>query len=121
MTAPKGPRPTRSLRRSMRGGRVVGRVNLKGWFTTYKNLKSGERAEYHYHRATGMRLNGKPGSPEFIADYAAAEKLIRDRLGGTIHWFVRGYTLPAGVTEKVAARTQAECKRLRKADEAELR
>ena len=61
------------------------RVDIKGWFTTYKNLKSGERAEYHYHRATGMRLNGKPGSPEFIADYAAAEKLIRDRLAGTFN------------------------------------
>jgi hypothetical protein len=49
----------------------VGRVNLKGWFTTYKTLKTGasagQRIEYHYHRATGMRLNGKPGSSEFVA------------------------------------------------------
>src|ERR1700730_8779338 len=102
MTAPKGPRPTRSLRRSMHGGRVVGRVNLKGWFTTYKNLKSGERAEYHYHRATLQRLNGKPGSPEFIADYAAAEKLIRDRLAGTFNGLVRSYTLSVEFQEKLA-------------------
>src|SRR5258708_8931590 len=107
MTAPKGPRPTRSLRRSMRGGRVVGRVNLKGWFTTYKNLKSGERAEYHYHRATGMRLNGKPGSPEFIADYAAAEKLIRDRLPRTFNCLVRRDTLSGDVPEKPPASTPA--------------
>jgi hypothetical protein len=33
----------------------VVRVDIKGWFTTYKILKSGERAEYHYHRATGAR------------------------------------------------------------------
>ncbi len=58
------------------------RVDIKGWFTTYKTLKSGERREYHYHRVTLRRLNGKPGSPEFIADYATAEKLIRDRLAG---------------------------------------
>jgi hypothetical protein len=98
----------------------VGRVNLKGWFTTYKNLKSGERAEYHYHRATGMRLNGKPGSPEFIADYAAAEKLIRDRLAGTFNGLVRGYTLSVEFTEKLAASTQAEYKRMLRAAEAEF-
>ena len=98
----------------------MGRVNLKGWFTTYKNLKSGERAEYHYHRATGMRLNGKPGSPEFIADYAAAEKLIRDRLAGTFNGLVRGYTLSVEFTEKLAASTQAEYKRMLRAAEAEF-
>jgi integrase len=98
----------------------VGRVNLKGWFTTYKNLKSGDRAEYHYHRATGMRLNGKPGSPEFIADYAAAEKLIRDRLAGTFNGLVRGYTLSVEFTEKLAASTQAEYKRMLRAAEVEF-
>ena len=75
------------------------RVDIKGWFTTYKNLKSGERAEYHYHRATGMRLNGKPGSPEFVTDYAAAEKLIRDRLAGTFNGLVRSYTLSVEFTD----------------------
>ena len=32
------------------------RVDIKGWFTTYKLLKSGERREYHYHRVTLRRL-----------------------------------------------------------------
>lgn len=50
------------------------RVDIKGWFTTYKTLQSGERREYHYHRVTLRRLNGKPGSPEFIADYANRRK-----------------------------------------------
>jgi integrase len=104
----------------MRGGQVVTRVNLKGWFTTYKNLKSGERAEYHYHRATGMRLNGKPGSPEFVADYAAAEKLIRDRLAGTFNGLARGYTLSVEFTDKLAASTQAEYKRMLTAAESEF-
>ena len=82
------------------------RVDLKGWFTTYKNLKGGERAEYHYHRATGTRLHGEPGSPEFIADLAAAEKLIRDRLAGTFNDLVRMFTLSVEFDEKLAASTQ---------------
>jgi len=102
----------------------VGRVNLKGWFTTYKTLKTGasagQRIEYHYHRATGMRLNGKPGSSEFVADYAAAEKLIRDRLAGTFQGLVRGYTLSVEFTEKLAPSTQAEYKRMLTAAEAEF-
>jgi len=98
----------------------VVRVDIKGWFTTYKNLKGGERREYHYHRATGRRLEGKPGSPKFIADYADAEKLIRDRLAGTFNGLVRGYTLSVEFTEKLAASTQGEYRRMLTAAEAEF-
>jgi integrase len=104
----------------MRGGQAVVRVDIKGWFTTYKNLKSGERAAYHYHRATGIRLHGKPGSPEFIADYAAAEKLIRDRLAGTFNGLVRAYTLSVEFEDKLAASTKAEYRRMLTAAEAEF-
>jgi integrase len=98
----------------------VVRVNVKGWFTTYKNLKSGQRAAYHYHRATGARLHGKPGSQEFIEDYAKAEKLIRDRLVGTFNGLVRSYTLSVEFENKLAASTQAEYRRMLTAAEAEF-
>jgi hypothetical protein len=98
----------------------VVRVDVKGWFTTYKNLKSGERREYYYHRATGTRLQGKPGSPEFIADYAGAEKMIRDRLAGTFNGLVRSYTLSIEFQDKLAASTQVEYRRLLIAAEAEF-
>jgi integrase len=104
----------------MRGGQAVVRVDIKGWFTTYKNLKSGERAAYHYHRATAIRLHGKPGSPEFIADYAAAEKLIRDRLAGTFNGLVRAYILSVEFEHKLAASTKAEYRRMLTAAEAEF-
>jgi hypothetical protein len=78
---------TRAVKAVVAAGVGIGRVDIKGWFTTYKNLKSGERAKYYYHRATAIRLHGKPRSPEFIAGYAAAEKLIRDRLAGTFGHF----------------------------------
>jgi integrase len=98
----------------------VVRVDIKGWFTTYKTLKSGERREYHYHRATLRRLNGKPGSQEFIADYAAAAKLIRDSLAGTFNGLVRTYTLSVEFEEKLAASTQSEYRRLLTAAESEF-
>ena len=69
------------------------RANIKGVFSTYKALKDGTRRTYWYHRETGERLRGEPGSPEFIADLAAAEKLIRDRLAGTFNNLVRLFTL----------------------------
>ena len=47
------------------------RANLRGVFPTYKILKDGSRQTYWYHRETGTRLHGEPGSPEFIADLAA--------------------------------------------------
>src|SRR5262245_42528900 len=108
----------------MCGGRAVVRARIDGVFCTYKDIKTGERAgervAYWYHRATGRRLHGKPGSPEFIADYAAAEKLIRERLAGTFNGLVRGYTLSVEFTEKLAPSTQAEYKRMLTAAEAEF-
>ncbi len=69
------------------------RANIKGVFPTYKVLKDGTRRTYWYHRETGERLRGDPGSSEFIADLAAAEKLIPDRLAGTFNNLVRLFTL----------------------------
>jgi hypothetical protein len=71
----------------------VVRAKIEGVFPTYKTLKNGSRRTYWYHRATGRRLNGDPGSAEFIADYAAAEKLIRDRHAGTVNSLIRSYTM----------------------------
>ncbi len=44
--------------------------------------KDGSVFVYHYHRATGRRLHGDPGSAEYLAEYNAAESQIsalRDR------------------------------------------
>jgi hypothetical protein len=76
----------------------VVRANITGVFPTYKILKDGTRQTYWYHRATGTRLHGEPGSPEFIADLAAAEKFIRDRLAGTFNNLVRLFTMSPSLT-----------------------
>jgi hypothetical protein len=90
----------------------VVRANLEGCFPTYKTLKDGTRRTYWYHRATGKRLHGEPGSAEFIADYAAAEKLIRDRHAGTVNSLIRSYTTSIEFEQKLALSTQGEYKRM---------
>ena len=48
------------------------RVQLKGIHTTTKRLADGSRRTYYYLGKNGPRLEGKPGSPEFLASYQAA-------------------------------------------------
>jgi len=98
----------------------VVRANIKGVFSTYKVLKDGTRRAYWYHRETGQRLRGEPGSPEFIADLAAAEKLIRDRLVGTFNNLVRLFTLSTEFDTTLAASTKAEYRRMLTKAEAEF-
>lgn len=88
------------------------RADIKGVFPTYKRLKDGTRRTYWYHRATGKPLRGEPGSADFITDYAAAEKLIRDRHAGTLNSLIRSYTTAVEFEEKLAPSTQAEYKRM---------
>jgi integrase len=90
----------------------VVRVNIKGIFPTYKTLKNGTRRIYWFHRATGQRLHGEPGSPEFVADLAAAEKLMRDRLAGTFNHLVRSFTLSAEFDTSLATSTKGEYRRM---------
>jgi hypothetical protein len=113
---PEAKEPITSLLKSplllINGDWGVVRARIEGVFPTYKTLKDGSRRKYWYHRATGRRLQGEPGLPEFISDYAAAEKLIRDRYTGTVNSLIRSYTLSVEFEEKLAPSTQAEYKRM---------
>jgi integrase len=89
------------------------RADISGVFPTYKILRDGTRKTYWYHRATGQRLNGKPGSPEFIADLARAEAFLKSRLNGdNFIGLVRAYTLSIEFEQKLAASTQVEYRRM---------
>jgi integrase len=57
-------------------------------------------------------LHGEPGSAEFIADVAAAEKLMRDRLAGTFNQLIRMFTLSAEFNTTLAASTKVEYRRM---------
>ena len=50
------------------------RMHLKGVNTVRKRLADGTVRKYYYHRSTGKRINGEPGTPEFVASYAEAAK-----------------------------------------------
>lgn len=49
------------------------RMSLENVKTVWKTLKSGERVPYYYHRKTGKRIKGKPGTAEFFRSYEAAQ------------------------------------------------
>jgi integrase len=105
---------------SIYGERSVVRVRIEGVFPTYKTLKDGSRRTYWYHRASGKRLRGEPGSSEFVADYAEAHKLIHDQHAGTINSLIRSYTLSVEFGDKLAPSTQAEYRRMLTKAEAEF-
>lgn len=69
------------------------RVKLKGINPIHRKLADGSVRTYYYHRATGTRLLGEPGSPEFLAAYAQAEKAIKstDRNKGTFKELIQRY------------------------------
>jgi hypothetical protein len=98
----------------------VVRANIRGVFPTYKTLKDGTRRTYWYHRATGSRLHGEPGSSEFTADLAAAEKPMRDRLAGTFNNLVRLFTLSVEFDERLQPSTKMEYRRMLTKAEAEF-
>ena len=89
------------------------RADIPGVFPTYKTLKDSSRRTYWYHRATGQRLHGEPGSPEFIADLARAEEFLKGRLNGeNFIGLIRAYSLSIEFGTKLAATTQSEYKRM---------
>jgi len=90
----------------------VVRAQIRGVFATFKTLRSGERRAYWYHRSTGRRLRGEPGSRDFMRDYAEAEKLTADRHSGTFNGLVREFTLSEEFTASLSPSTQRDYKRL---------
>ena len=83
------------------------RANLKGINTVRKRLRDGSVRTYYYHRSTGERLPGVPGSPEFVTAYAKAERISAQRLEGTVAMLIRDYLLSSEF-EGLAKSTRTE-------------
>ncbi len=97
----------------MDGGQNVTRVKLKGINTVRKLLADGSRAVYRYHRATGLPLDGEPGSPEFVTSYVRAEETLKARHSGqTFSALIRVYTTHKVFTDRLGVGTQREYKRM---------
>ena len=86
-------------------------ARLKGINTVRKRLADGSIATYHYHRATGHRLTGEPGSPEFLASIGDAERMISARhvasLQGTFNGLARDYTSLLRISRSSRSRPSA--------------
>lgn len=87
------------------------RVHLKGVNTVRRYRKDGSFALYYYHRTTGLPLQGRAGSPEFVASYAAAENTIRQRAKGTIADLIRRFEASPEFVNMREDTTQKEYRR----------
>ncbi len=67
------------------------RIRAKGINIARSRLASGEFKTYYYHRSTGVRLSGEPGSPEFLASLTVAEQSGRQRNAGTLSGLIRDF------------------------------
>ncbi len=96
------------------------RIKLQGINIVRRRLATGERRAYYYHRATGLRLDGAPGSAEFIASWQAAEASIKstDRNAGTFAAWISAYKASADFTERADATRHDYLKQIAKIEAA---
>jgi integrase len=83
------------------------RVRLKGINSVQKHLADGSVKEYWYAWKGGPRLDGKPGSPQFIASY---NKAVYEKLPSStrvLSWILDRYLDSADFAE-LAVRTRAD-------------
>ncbi|MGN6099862.1 MAG: tyrosine-type recombinase/integrase [Devosia sp.] len=83
-----------------------------------RRLADGRESVYYYHRATGTRLPGEFGSPEFLAALAAAQSSSHSRTAGTLAGVIRDFEQTAK-WRKLAESTKAEYRRVFKFWDAE--
>ncbi len=79
MEAVENPQAGVIVNQLSRIGKQFMRVKIRGINRIRRKLASGEEVIYYYHRETGIRLSGKPDSPEFVSSYAHAEESLRAR------------------------------------------
>ena len=87
------------------------RATLKGINTVTAKLADGTTTKYYYHRATGTRLAGEPGTPEFLAALATVEAKPANRTAGTLAGLIRDFE-QTKYWRKLAESTQKEYRRV---------
>lgn len=84
---------------------------IKGLNKVTAKLADGTEAIYWYHRATGTRLPGAYGSPEFVAALADAQNKKPDRTEGTLAGLIRKFEATTK-WRKLRESTQKEYRRI---------
>ena len=88
------------------------RARISGVNTVRKWLAGGSLRIYYYHRDTGTRLNGEPGSPEFMASYAAAENKLSERNADLCSGLIHAFLTSPEFKNNLQPTTQAEYRRI---------
>lgn len=86
------------------------RINLKGLNRTKKKLADGSERIYYYLGKGGPRLEGEPGTPEFIASYHAAVEAQRRVPKDTLQSVIDAFQKSSDFTS-LAAKTRADYKK----------
>lgn len=86
-------------------------ARYKGVNKVTKKLADGTVKLHFYHRATGTKLEGQPGTAAFAASFAAAGKLSVNRQEGTLSGLIRDFE-KTGKWRKLAESTQKEYRRV---------
>lgn len=94
------------------------RAKIRGINTVRKRLHDGSTRTYYYHRATGTRLDGEPGSEKFMASYAEAETKRSERDEGLCSSLIRDYLNSPEFLNNLQPATQKEYRRILTAIEA---
>ena len=84
---------------------------IKGLNRVTAKLADGSEAVYWYHRASGKRLPGEYGSPEFVAALSEAQAAKPDRTDGTLAGLIRKFEGTAK-WRKLRESTQKEYRRI---------
>lgn len=85
------------------------RMHLKGVNTSTKRLADGSLKKYYYHRGTGKRIKGQPGTPEFFDSYAEAAKREQGD-SGSFSSLIEGF-LGSPEFDKLAEKTRKDYRR----------
>ncbi|WP_170984623.1 tyrosine-type recombinase/integrase [Rhodoligotrophos defluvii] len=87
------------------------RLRLSGINTIRRKLADGTVRTYYYHRLSGTRLYASPGSPEFLAEIAEAERRRKQPRAGSMKALLADYMASSSFTEK-APKTQASYRQM---------
>lgn len=86
------------------------RIKLKGLNRAKKTLADGSERIYYYLGKGGPRLEGEPGSPEFIASYHAAVEAQRRVPKDTLQSVIDAFQVSSDFTS-LAPKTRADYKK----------
>lgn len=84
------------------------RVRLKGINSRRKSLADGTVKTYWYAWKGGPRLEGEPGSPEFMASYNAAVGAKKEPPQGVLFSLLHGYQASSAFRDGISDRTRKD-------------